>query len=83
MQLTETYAYTYYLTPGLEKKEIGIQNQKLAAGHKLVMAFSALGSLNDHASNPAASAFACFTEYTKPGTEAARTALPCRQGEGQ
>jgi hypothetical protein len=68
MQLTESYAYTYYLTPGpTEKKEIGVQKQSLAKGHKLVTAFSALASLNDHAGNPAASAFACFTEYTKNG----------------
>jgi hypothetical protein len=50
MQLTETYAYTHYLTPGAnEKKEIGEQNQQRAEGHKLVIAFSPLGSLNDHA----------------------------------
>jgi hypothetical protein len=68
MQLTESYAYTYYLTPGpTEKKEIGVQKQNLAKGHKLVIAISALASLNDHSGNPAASAFACFTEYTKSG----------------
>lgn len=72
MNLTESYAFHYVLKPDsthtsqLDPKKA---HQKLAAGHKLVLAFASLSSISHHTGEPTpvASAYAYFTEYTQDG----------------